>query len=545
MTLATPMRTGPALCRGLVLVETPDGLVIEGGPHRMLLGGEAVTGFLRGLLPLLDGRHAPEELCDLLAVEPSALTSALALLDDWGVLESGGTVREWAVPAETVLYHSRTAALTGGHRSGDSVLEELSRAHVLLVADGPLTRELDEDLTASGVGRVSTARGTSGRLEEYDLVVVADRPAVTGRLEDWVAATRHRGIPVLRLGTGPGTIEIGPLFWPGESACVDCFRRGGGSADEPFGPDDGRGLLVAAAAMEVLAVLARTTPVTTLNALARTAIAGDRTERTIFAPDASCAECADADDRAADEAVRLFDAYEWHLAQPPRRLTPAPRPLAPRQQQLRRAANHRVTLPTSPSAGLPAPPDVAASHDRQGDGLYGADVLTTLAALLPHTTGATAADRDVQRDEPVPASVLAYVLGEFTSCDLPGQVFLYDDIRHRLLSVRADSPMWRDALLASGSSVDAACPVAAIVLVADAGALAAGYGDGAWRQAHAEAGIAAMDLALAAQGQGVALSFGLGWSGDLPGMLELDPTRQSVAVVAGLTGGRGAQGARR
>ncbi|MGW5124035.1 hypothetical protein ACWEQ7_08240 [Streptomyces sp. NPDC004069] len=534
MTRTALPRIGPALCRGLVLAEAPDGLVVEGGPHRMLLGGEAVTGFLGELLPLLDGRHGPEELCARLAVEPTALADALELLDDWGVLESGGAEQEWAVPAETVTYYSRVAALTGGHRSADSVLEELSHAHVLLIADELSATDLEEDLIASGVGRVSRD-GDAGRPEGYDLVVVAEQPYNEGSLEQWVSAVRHRGTPVLRLATGDGTVEVGPLFWPGESACVGCFRCAGGTTGTDGAPDAGQGLLVAAATMEVLAVLARTTPVTTLNTVVRTAVAGGRTESAVFAPEASCTECGDGDDRAVDDAVRLADAYEWHYAQPPRRLTPTPRTLAPRRQRLRTAAERRVLLPTSPWVELPDARAAAALGDTPEDGPHGAGTLGTLAALLPSAVGTNGPS---QQGGPAPAAVAAYVLGEFGSSAPPGQVFRYDDIRHRLLSVRADTPVWRTALLPGGPGPEAAAPAAAIVLVADAGALAAEAGDEAWHAAHVAAGIAAMNLAAAAQEQEVQLSFRLGWSGGLSGILELDPTRQSVATVAALTGGR-------
>ncbi|MFJ9583591.1 hypothetical protein [Streptomyces acidicola] len=556
-----------------MLVDAPGGLVLEGGPHRMLLSGEAASGFVRALLPLLDGRYGPDELCALLAVEPADLTQALELLDDWGVLESGSTTQQEQqedVPEQTVTYYSRTAALTGGHASGASVLDELSRSHVLLVAEEPLTRMLAEDLTAGGVGRVSTGGGVGvggGVPQDCDLVVVADRPGAPGRLEDWVATAWADGVPVLRLATGDGAVEVGPLFWPGESACVGCFRRGGGAVRVEGVEGGARALLASAAAMEVLAVLARTTPVTTLGARVGTTTAGDRTERHLFAPDPSCDVCGDSRDvdscggdsqgGAVGDAVRFIEAYEWHLALPPRRLMPAPRLLAPRRQQMRQASRRRVTLHTSPAGRLPGRPGPL--PPRRHDGHPGAgDPVMALSALLPHTAGTTAAygaDRGPdgadgadgadeaggmeRADESSPVPVNAYVLTDLSCLGLPGQVFLYDEAGHRLLSVRADSPPWRPAVLSSGP--DVACLDAVIVLVADAGPLAAEFGDGARRLAHLDAGIAAMRLASAARELRIPLSFELGWSDHLPAVLELDPTRESVAAVAGLLGGPGTE----
>ncbi|MER6092406.1 hypothetical protein [Streptomyces bluensis] len=571
-------RARPALCRGLVLVDAPGGLVLEGGPHRMLLSGEAASGFLRALLPLLDGRHGPDELCALLAVEPADLTQALELLDDWGVLESGSTAREEQdehpeenVPEQTVTYYSRTAALTGGHASGASVLDELSRSHVLLVADEPLTRMLAEDLTAGGVGRVSTGGGAGvGREvpQDCDLVVVADRPGAPGCLEDWVATAWADGVPVLRFATGDGAVEVGPLFWPGESACVGCFRRGGGAVGAEGVEGGARALSASAAAMEVLAVLARTTPVTTLGARVGTTTAGGRTEHHLFAPHPACDICGDSSggdsqDGGVDGAVRLIEAYEWRLALPPGRLLPAPRLLAPRRQRMRQASRRRVTLHTSPGGRLPERP--GPRSPRRRDGHPGADdPVTALSALLPHTAGTTVAygadrgpdgtdgpdgahgagrtdraDGMDRADENSPVPVNAYVLTDLPCLDLPGQVFLYDEAGHRLLSVRADSPPWRPAVLSSGP--DVACLDAVIVLVADAGPLAAEFGDGARRLAHLDAGIAAMRLASAARELRIPLSFELGWSDRLEAVLELDPTRESVAAVAGLLGGPGTE----
>ncbi|MER6014544.1 hypothetical protein [Streptomyces bluensis] len=559
-----------------MLVDAPGGLVLEGGPHRMLLSGEAASGFLRALLPLLDGRHGPDELCALLAVEPADLTQALELLDDWGVLESGSTVREEQdecpeenVPEQTVTYYSRTAALTGGHASGASVLDELSRSHVLLVAEEPLTRMLAEDLTAGGVGRVSTGGGVGVGCEvpqDCDLVVVADRPGAPGCLEDWVATAWADGVPVLRFATGDGAVEVGPLFWPGESGCVGCFRRGGGAVGAEGVEGGAQALSASATAMEVLAVLARTTPVTTLGARVGTTTAGGRTERHLFAPHPSCDICGDScggdsQGGAVDGAVRLIEAYEWRLALPPGRLLPAPRLLAPRRQQMRQASRRRVTLHTSPGGRLPERPGPRSPGRR--DGHPGADgPVTALSALLPHTAGTTAAygadrgpdgtdgadgthgagwtdraDGMDRADGNSPVPVNAYVLTDLPCLDLPGQVFLYDEAGHRLLSVRADSPPWRPAVLSSGP--DVACLDAVIVLVADAGPLAAEFGDGARRLAHLDAGIAAMRLASAAREFRIPLSFELGWSDRLPAVLELDPTRESVAAVAGLLGGPG------
>lgn len=535
----------PALCRGLVVVEHASGLVIEGGPYRMLLTGDAAR-LLPRLLPLLDGRHGFGAVCAELSIEPGLLRQALELLDSWGVLEPPGTpVREQAVPgravpADTAIFHSRTAGSLDGARGAESPLDRAAAANVLLLTGARLGERLTDDLAASGVGTIRGGRtdpdaGNGEPDRDDDLVVVLDEPGAPVPLDVVLRRARANGVPVLRIARVSGAVETGPLFWPGETACAGCLRRGrddqprtaGGTSVDEAGDD----LLAARAAMEALAVLARGTAATTLNTVLRTSLTDFATERLLLVPDADCPECGDPKYGPSDEAALLIDAYERHQALPPGRPAPPPRILAPRRRQLQRLMNRRSTIPTSPSRALPP--------EEPGERPPGPIHLDAVAALLSRTAGTHAhqthgaVTRDTRRavaGDVALGSVELYVLADEDLFELPGTVFAYDDIAHRVRSVHAEPVPWRTA----APPPPPYRAGAALVIAACISRTAAVYGDGAWRLAHLDAGFAATRLATAAPHLGIRADFAFGQGGDLAEWLELDPARQAVTALAWL-----------
>ncbi|WP_326613887.1 hypothetical protein OG949_37140 [Streptomyces scopuliridis] len=563
----------PALCRGLARVESPGGLVIEGGPHRMLLGG-ASTEFVARLLPLLDGRHDHAALCARLDVEPARLRQALELIGDWGVLESGGpgSTADPPVSDDVVAYFSRTINTMDGHGSAEDLLAALAAASVLLVTGEQLGGPLAEDLAAGGVGTVAVAEAAADGARPTSagdmapgtgLVVALDTPDSPARLAALVVSAHAVGVPVLRAACRADAVEVGPLFWPGQSACVGCFRRGDAAWDPGpvpgIAPDEAAmGLLTALTTSEVLAVLGGTTPPATSSAVVRVTVASHTTERRLLTPDTGCARCGDgtaAADPGPAATARSVDAYEWQQALPPRELAATVRMTAPRRRQLRKALDRRTVLPTSPARALPAAPDphenVRANPPagiagllRRTAGLDGAEAgrsVGTSEARRAGVTGGTGPSAGVDAagiERRLPsqgglACVELYVLAEPSLFGLPGSVFTYDDVGHRVFSVRADILPWRAALARAG--LDGEETEAAVVVVADIGRLHTVCGDSAWRTAHLEAGVAAMQLVVAARGSGIHVTFTADWDSDLPEWLEIDPEREAVTAVAALS----------
>ena len=547
----------PALCRGLACVESPGGLVIEGGPHRMLVGG-ASTRFVARLLPLLDGRLDHAALCARLDVEPARLGQALELLGDWGVLESGGPGArpDAAVSDDVVAYCSRTINDRGGHGSAEDLLAELAGASVLLVTGEQLGRPLAEDLVAGGIGTVTVAEaagdgtwptGVEDVAPGTGLVVAfdgPDGPDSPAHLEALVSSAHGVGVPVLRVARSADAVEAGPLFWPEQSACVGCWRRGRDAAPDldplpGLAPDEAvTGLLTALATAEVLAVLGGTTPAATLNTVVRVMADSHTTEHWLLTPDIDCTRCGDgraAADPPPAATARLVDAYEWQQALPPRELAATVKATAPRRQQLRKALDRRTVLPTSPARALPAAPDPG-ENLRESPLANVAGLLMRTAGGSDSPAGAAAPGPGVERRLPSQGGFACfelYVLAEPSLFGLPGSVFKYDDAGHRVVSVQADILPWRASLARAG--LDGEETDAAVVVVADVGRLHAVCGDGAWRTAHLEAGMAAVRLAVAAQGAGIRVTFAADWESDLPEWLEIDAERETVTAVAALS----------
>ncbi|MEU7728847.1 hypothetical protein AB0B78_26960 [Streptomyces sp. NPDC040724] len=565
MTARTPGPEAPAseapgpyaLCRGLVVIGSGSGLVIEGGPYRILLGGDSATTLLPGLLRLLADRLTFEEMCARLPVEPDEIRQALSLLDDWGLLERPptGPSRAHGAHDDSAVFHSRLISTTGGHRSADTLLDALHEAVVLVVAPEHFGRPLSEDLVGAGIGTVRVVDGSRGLTgpsaaevlaADCTLVVALDEAGRPEEFDAVVRAAHAVGVPLLRTAFTGGAVEAGPLFHPAETACVSCFRlghRGAGAAAEPGAeavPDsraqhEDSGLLAGLAAMEALAIVAGTTRPETLNRVVRTSVSDHTTERYVCTPDEDCPECAAAHGapaRGRSDMARLIEAYEGQHAMPPEGMRAVPRTLAPEQRRLSRLLTQRPDFPTSPSRTLPSGLGRAApAGDRPPVTTAGAgDRHEVLAALLRATASAGVASTYGQD----PGSVELYLLGEPSLCGLPGSVFTYDPARHRVLSVRADAVRWRAPLAAAGLN-GTECE-AAVVIVADVGRLHAAYGDSAWRLGHLNGGFAAMRLAAAAASHRIRISFSSAWGDDLAELLELDPERETVAALAGLAG---------
>lgn len=542
----------PSLCRGLVPVTVPAGLVIEGGPHRILLHGDTAKEFVPRLLPLLDGAHRLDDVCAKLSVGPARVRQAVRLLTDWGVVED--STADGDLPRESAMYYSRLIATMGGHRGSGELLDALADARVLLAVgdDEELADRLRADLTASGVGMVET----SGEARGSSLAVVLDVPGQPEVLESLVPAATDEGVPVLRVAYAADAVEAGPLFCPGDPSCVACFRRDydAGGMVLAHGGLAARDMLAGLVAMEVLAVLGHTAAVGSLNTLLRTSLSDYATERYLFAPDGDCGDEADEtavarETAAVDEAARLIDGYEWYQALPPPRFGAEARLLAPEQQQLQALLQKRPRRMSVPSRGLPPEPELPPlSGGGLRDGAAGGTepvAPARLAGLITRAAGLIGAGTDrtgTRRWAPSSGgrgSVELYVVTESDPFGLPGTVFTYEDIGHRMLSVRSDTVPLKSALETTG--LDAADVGAVIVLVASVARLYPRYGYFSWRLAHLDVGFTAMQLAAVAREYGIHTSFAPTWAAGLTDLLQLDQESECVAAVVGLAGAAGAE----
>jgi bacteriocin biosynthesis cyclodehydratase domain-containing protein len=190
-------------------------VLLEHGRTVVVFEGAAAREFLPALLPLLDGTHTLDELCELLGrnVAP-AIENALGLLATRGLLTAG--------PGRPLNpEHRRLAASLAAESARDDPLDEiagrLGAATVSLLGDADALDPLARLLHQSAVGAVrreqQPGRGSS-------LVVAgpgADRAS-------WNRLALERGIDWLPFGElDGGAITIGPLIVPHETACFECL----------------------------------------------------------------------------------------------------------------------------------------------------------------------------------------------------------------------------------------------------------------------------------------------------------------------------------
>ncbi|WP_018680254.1 nitroreductase family protein [Actinokineospora enzanensis] len=528
----------PRLARGLVVIPTEHGLIVDGTPQRSLLPGGIVSEVIESLLPLLDGTRDTTSLCAAADLRPSQLDRILTLLDDHGVIEHvppDAPPPRW-MAEHAATYFSRNRAATGGHRCVEELAEVLGRAHVLLVAPPCLAEPITADLLATGVGSVvvrSSPVSVTDRLTPADVAAVHD-----GTGFDAFVSRTDPGTRVLRFALTGGRAELGPVFTDEYTTCVRCFRQGY-SALPPNTDDPGPAgeILAAMVVKEVLALLAWAFPPQDGRRLTLFSQPGLPPERYDVAPEPGCPRCLSAGTPA--------EIYEWQMERAPVGQTWPGTPSALEHRQLAALQLRREVLPFGPRlrlAGMDGAPEPRARLDAgewtADDEPVPLDALV-VAAILARVAGL--------RQEPVDrwapsagnlASVELFVLTDPGFFTLPGTVFKYDDLQHELVTVHAGTTPLAEHL--RSTDLD---PAVALVFVGNIGRLRVKYGDFAYRLTHLDAGCATTQLAAVCAGYGVEVAFASRWSSELGVAIELDVNDEIVTTVAGI-GGRHAVGTR-
>ena len=545
--------THPRLCAGLVILPTVGGLLIEGGPRRQVLTGGAASSVLPMMLPLLDGEHTLPQLAAALDLPAGHVRRAVSLLDQCDLLEDGPARQPLAGP-DTAASLSRHVNVTKVWRDSGALGAALAESAVLLIAPPRLARLVRDDLRAAGVGQVEcVSRPESVGLPDVRAIASAVRGIAVLMEELGDAAPpgyvegicRDQGVAMLRCAVRGDRVEIGPLFYHDYTACYPCFRRGYEALAEyspvrepPSGPETGTewlgaGLVIA----EILALLGQVTAMRSFRMLTVTSVPGLDSSRFVVVPDADCPVCGSGD-IVADGSAGLADAYEWLVQTPPPGLWPrtevVPRP------GMEDLQTQRPDFPTSPSRPLPAPAVISPPAGAMGFGLapaanQGAIDEATIAGILLRVAGQRDPERS-RRWAPTGgnlASVEAYLVAEPSIFpDLPGSIYRYDDIGHRLTAIRRSTISLAECLAGTGLTTP---PVRlAIVLVVGVRRISQKYDVFAYRLAHLDAGCATAQLAAVCRGYGLTVSFAAAWDERLADLLELYPGGEIITSVAGI-----------
>ena len=142
----------PTLCRGLVVVPLPDGILVEGGPSRQVLRGAATRDLVPTVLPLLDGTLDKEEIAERTGAPVPHIERLLALLYTCGLLEEG---EDGSGPPElpATPFWSRSLDSTRVNTCTGEVLHRLASARLAVAGDPELGSLLCGELAAASPGR--------------------------------------------------------------------------------------------------------------------------------------------------------------------------------------------------------------------------------------------------------------------------------------------------------------------------------------------------------------------------------------------------------
>jgi bacteriocin biosynthesis cyclodehydratase domain-containing protein len=561
----------PRLCRDLAVLKDKSTMLIEGTPSRHRLTGRAAVTVLPRLLTLLDGQHSLVALGAELGLPAGQVEQALALLDHRGLVE-------WVSPdapagladEHAASYFSRNLSVIGGYRSTEDLTAALAASCVLLVAPDLLADQIAADLTEAGVGQVRVCSRASAATEVpvagpagRALVAVYQRPGDERGLSGALAVGNARGVPVLRFSGGAGFAEVGPLFYDNYTACAPCFQRGyrtrqwagGTAANVGQAPRLRRrlavGVLAGLVGAEALAVLAHVTAHTPIRRMARITLPGYHTECYEVLPEPGCPRCGRPASLSGDASV-AWD-YEVSVSHLPAALDWTDiRPQA-ETERLAELQWQRDQLPWAPVRALPAPPDIPALDVAAGEKpsprpTARPDAEALVAGLLAWTAGfrdqggqpgsrarqpGARAGRRWAPSGGNLASAEIYLVTDASRFGWPGTIVKYQDVEHQVAAVQADSiPPAR--VLAETDMHDGGLDLI-LIMVGNVGRLRQKYGDFCWRLAHLDAGCAALQLTTVAADYGLTLRFATTWTPALAGLLELDPEREVITAVAGLT----------
>jgi hypothetical protein len=525
----------PVLRSGLAIVPVDDGLLVDGSRRRRLFTGQAATSVLLRLLPLLDGEHDIEALSGELDLPRAQAALAVSLLRKNGLLESSAAATPGSLPVHVATYFSRAF---GTARELSSIL---ASATVLISAPDEIARPLAGDLSETGLrtvlgpGRwdVTLPALRDPGAAARTILIVLDDPDDPDVLAAHVAALRGGDALLLRCAAGRDFVELGPAFREHDSACLACFRRayreagwepGAAKASEPAAS-----LLAGLLGAEVLALVADTSRPASLRALSRLTLADAAMSRYTVSPNADCPECGWLDDGGTlppDALECEQDAlnYDWLMESLHANPAITTRPDEQQDPQEHDFQKYLGYLPHRDLQEGPAAPG-------QPKAITGDLVATILGRLagrgrvgVPVGGGPDTGDLN---------GVELYVLGKPELFGLPGSIYRYDSLGHRLFSVRSDN-IGVDEFLdgcgfpATEADVALACVGPEMRLARRDGALAA-------RMAHIKGGQIAARLSAIAADQGIRVSYASRWNPEAAELLELGPDREFIVMIAALT----------
>jgi SagB-type dehydrogenase family enzyme len=545
-------------CDGLAVVAEADRVLVAGGLRRHMFTGRDACRVVTDLVPLLDGRRAAAEAAIASGMTMAAARKAILIFGNLGLVEYADRPfqDDPAGTSHASAYFSR-AAQAGTYRNSQDSREALAATAVVVLAGAPVAEALRADLLGSGIGSVvianaedtaaSNAAIAAAARSPHRLVVGVEEPQTRSVLSMAEAACREHGVPLLRAARVGTTVELGPLFFGGSTACYECFNRDHAEyfADRSGGPDlldepGSRPLDEALTAMvgeEALAVLGHIRMPYSYRSVTLVSLTDYSDERMTVLPWPDCPWCGALS--SAENEADLAGIYEWEVAIPPSFLFPPGTKSALARPDLKELATKRPEFPGSPAHPLPGEREVCPSPSQDGRPEVTSPVplgTVQLARILARVGGRRAPGHpsDLSRWAPNGGNLASVGLYAITAGSGFGEtaerLTVYDDIDHRLIEVRAGRVSPSQVLAETG--LTATEPAAVLVFVAHVARIARKYASFGYRLAHLDAGVAATQLMAVAQELGLTVTFAPAWSDGLAEFLELLPGQEYITALA-------------
>ncbi|AJC59443.1 nitroreductase family protein [Streptomyces sp. 769] len=505
--------TRPAVCRGLVVVPLPDGILVEGTPSRQVLRGAATRDLVPKLIPLFDGTRELLEIAEQADVPMEHVQQVVALLYTCGLLEEGASATaEGQTAADTddhaVTFWSRNLDSTRVNRSAVEVVARLENARVTVAGDADHAALVRDGLVEAGVGQVTLIDSKLPDVAPDLLIAVAgDERTDLHPVAAWCA---ERGVPLLPARLSGTTLDLGPYIDPQFTVSYEEAERQRATGPIPGGPsamDEGVVRTVAAALIvnQVMAIVGRVGSTSVLRGLVRNDLETWRQTIHVLAP---IPDRADGGSALTPAGVPLALAFETSVAFPPRKL------INPRDHQVHYKPGNIALQHESkrwPSARTIALPDEGISP--QGP-LGIAPVRPAEYVELGHLTSLLLRGAG-RREDPTPArhvqrwaptgGNLGSVQLHAIAADVAGLeagTWGYESAAHQLarLSDAADVMDLGEFDRLGGEGA----PAAAIVLTGALARVASKYSAFAWRIVHLDAGVAIAQMCHVARSLGLA-----------------------------------------
>lgn len=514
-----PLR--PQLCRGLHIVEIPDGILVDGAAERQYLRGASAKSLRTQLFPLLDGTRDIETIAVQTEWSPATVQKAMATLYFAGLLEDASSqvgLPPGKGPSESAaLWMSRTLDCSRNFPHSSHMMLAASQAVVRLAVRTEWYTALLEALGDIGIHDVDVFNDQSSGSAT---LVVLDLAAPAEIVNEAARASDERGMAVLLADECENQIKIGPCVDSSATACIRCALRSVEPTinrqvmQSPAAHMPRAAIAAALVAEEIRALLLRNEPALSLGGQFVVDLETAATVAYKLTPEADCTTCypsaASTPDLSIAEAALH---YEYAMAFPPRHLAN----LKAHQHHFKPAnvalQYERLRYPNNPQT--PLPNIVLADLEAYKSARCRPAWPSALATMLRFTVGLrTAPDQlnnghgQVARWAPTGGNLgspHAYLL--LLDCPgIPDGIYYYDAFDHALVAMHPHLEHLKATLTERVGSAEISGPGPWIYLVfaAELSRISRKYGPFSYRLSNLDTGCALAQLTMVADQIGIA-----------------------------------------